>query len=302
MKIVLTSMFFSKNIAYVINELKTREKLRTFLKIDKVLDKSDLYRFLSRIEDESFVNIILRILNKQCRKRRRGRASIIVDSTDVQLDINYFRRRIKKEDLENKEFKWGYSPSKGYYIGYKLTIAIDKSNLMPLAFLLHEGSPNDAKLFYQILKELKKRRIIRKGDVVIADKGYYSYKNYLKGITRFRIVPLIFPRKNFSLSRVLGLFSYPLEVFNSNSLRKDIFISLVRKFREIILKWEKYKAVRSRMEDLFKLAKNGFSLDRLHRYTKKSVRKFVGLNVLLLGMIVSIGIRKKEELHRLVYM
>lgn len=62
---------------------------------------------------------------------------------------------------------------------------------MPLAFLLHEGSPNDAKLFYQILKELKKRRIIREGDVVIADKGYYSYKNYLKGITRFRIVPLI---------------------------------------------------------------------------------------------------------------
>ena len=115
MKIVLTSMFFSKNIAYVINELKTREKLRTFLKIDKVLDKSDLYRFLSRIEDESFVNIILRILNKQCRKRRRGRASIIVDSTDVQLDINYFRRRIKKTDLEDREFKWGYSPSKGYY-------------------------------------------------------------------------------------------------------------------------------------------------------------------------------------------
>jgi len=45
-------------------------------------------------------------------------------------------------------------------------------------------------------------------------------------------------------------------------------------------------------------------LDKLHRYTKKSVKikKFVGLNVLLLGMIVSMGIRRKEELHRLVYM
>ena len=130
-----------------------------------------LYRFLSRMEEKSFVNVILRILilNKQC-GRRRGRASIIVDSTDVQLDINYFRRRIKKEDLEDKEFKWGYSPSKGYYIGYKLTVAIDKSNLMPLAFLLHEGSPNDAKLFGQVLKELKKRRINREGDVLIADK------------------------------------------------------------------------------------------------------------------------------------
>ena len=74
----------------------------------------------------------------------------------------------------------------------------------------------------------------------------------------------------------------------------------------MILRWERYRyrAVRSRIEDLFKLAKNAFSLDKLHRYTKKSVKikKFVGLNVFLLGMIVSMGIRRKEELHRLVYM
>ena len=114
MKIVLTSMFFSKNVSYVISELKTRENLRTFLKIEEVPEKTMLYRFLSRIGDGSFINVILRILilNKQCKKRRRGRAFIIIDSTDVQLDINYFRRRIKKEDLEDKEFKWGYSPSR----------------------------------------------------------------------------------------------------------------------------------------------------------------------------------------------
>ena len=82
-------MFFSKNVSYVISELKTRENLRTFLKIRKVPEKTMLYRFLSRIEEKSFVNVILRILNKQCKKRRRGRAYIIVDSTDVQLDINY---------------------------------------------------------------------------------------------------------------------------------------------------------------------------------------------------------------------
>jgi len=63
-------------------------------------------------------------------EEEKRKTFIIIDSTDVQLDINYFRRRIKKEDLEEKEFKWGYSPSKGYYIGYKLTVAIDKSNLI----------------------------------------------------------------------------------------------------------------------------------------------------------------------------
>ena len=111
MKIVLTSMFFSKNVSYVISELKTRENLRTFLKIEEVPEKTEIYRFLSRIDDGSFINVVLRILNKQCGRRRRGRASIIVDSTDVQLDINYLLlSRENKEGrsrLEDKEFKWG---------------------------------------------------------------------------------------------------------------------------------------------------------------------------------------------------
>ena len=66
---------------------------------------------------------------------------------------------------------------------------------------------------------------------------------------------------------------------------------MVRKFREMILRWERYRAVRSRMEDLFKLAKNAFSLDKLHRYTRKSVK----LNVLLLGMIVSMELGRKKS-------
>ena len=53
----------------------------------------------------------------------------------------------KKADLEEKEFKWGYSSSKGYYIGYKLTMVIEYPSLMPVSFLLHQGSPGDAKLY-----------------------------------------------------------------------------------------------------------------------------------------------------------
>ena len=49
-------------------------------------------------------------------------------------------------------------------------MVVDKRNLKPLAFLIHEGSPNDAKLFKEVMKELKRRRIARKGDVIMADK------------------------------------------------------------------------------------------------------------------------------------
>ena len=58
-------------------------------------------------------------------------------------------------------------------------MVVDKRNLKPLAFLIHEGSPNDAKLFKEVMKELKRRRIVRKGDVILADKGYYSYKTVM---------------------------------------------------------------------------------------------------------------------------
>ena len=119
-----------------------------------------------------------------------------------------------------------------YYIGYKLTMVVDKHKLKPLAFLIQEGSPNDAKLFREVLEELKRRRIARKGDVILADKGYYSYN--VMAISRFKVVPLIFPRKNFSLSRLLGMFSYPLEFFFSKSRKKLLFVRLAREFVRLI--------------------------------------------------------------------
>ncbi|RJS86009.1 transposase, partial [Methanophagales archaeon] len=37
----------------------------------------------------------------------------------------------------------------------------------------------------------------------------------------------------------------------------------------------------------------------LHRYTKRSVKKFVCLHVLLVGIVVSLGINSKEELQKI---
>jgi len=72
---------------------------------------------------------------------------------------------------------------KGYYIGYKPTMVIEYPSLMPVAFLLHQGSPGDAKLYEEILEEIKRRRIARDGDTIISDKEYYGYKNYTMGIS-----------------------------------------------------------------------------------------------------------------------
>jgi hypothetical protein len=292
-------MFFSLKVSYVLKELRIREDLRRFMNIHEIPKARTIRSYLSKLDEERFVDMVLRILNMQCGKRRRVPSLLLCDSTEVTLDINWFRRRIRKADLEDREFKWGYSPSKGHYIGYKLTMVVDRRDLRPLVFLLHQGSPNDAKLYDEVLGELKRRRLTRIGDVIVFDKGYFSYKNYLKGISRYKIVPLIFPRKYFDLNRLLGLLSYPLRVFTSGSEEKETYRKLAKALVERIKKWQDFKPLRSLMEDIFKVCKKAFGLERLHRYTKRSIKKFVALNVLLLGMIVSNGIRQKEKLQRL---
>lgn len=50
---------------------------------------------------------------------------------------------------------------------------------------------------------------------------------------------------------------------------------------------------------MFKLAKKSLDLEKIHRYTQKSVAKHVFLNVLLLGTIISLGYNSKKQLQSL---
>jgi hypothetical protein len=304
-KIVLIAMYFSQDIAYVVRELEGRKELRNFASIPTVPGTKAVYSFLSRFTAEQFVDMVLKVLNSICKKQARNK-TVIADCTDIALDLNWFKRRIKKADLEDREFRWGYSPSKGYYIGMKLVLAISYPSLKPLGFLVYEGSPGDARIYDDIAGELLRRRVLRKGDTLVLDKGFYSYMNYTVGIARCKVVPLIFPRKNFSLDKALGRMSYPLEVFNGRrnyvEEKKRFYDSLVLEFKEKIMRWKDFKPIRSIIEDLFKLAKNSFALSKQHRYTMRSVKKACAFCVLLTGVVISLGINRKEDLQRLAEM
>jgi len=81
--------------------------------------------------------------------------------------------------------------------------------------------------------ELRCMRILQR-HVIIADKGYCSYKNYVMAISMFKVMPIIFPRKNFSLKKLMRMFSYPLEIFFHKSRKKLMFVKLVREFTALI--------------------------------------------------------------------
>jgi hypothetical protein len=71
------------------------------------------------------------------------------------------------------------------------------------------------------MENLQKRRIIRKNDTIIFDRGYYSYNNYQIGISKYKIVPLIFPKENFKIQKLNDKLTYPLQVFNNKKNEKQ---------------------------------------------------------------------------------
>ncbi len=180
----------------------------------------------------------------------------------------------------------------------KMMILIDYKTLIPLFFHVYPANVHESKIYPLILEMLKRRGLIRFGDAIIMDRGFYAYKNYLIGI-RYGTIPLIIPKKNFRFERLKGLISYPLFIFNSKNVEeeKKRYKKLVERLFEGLKM--NLKKLRSIIEDVIKLGKEAFSLKRLHCYDFEPVRKRCSLSVLLMGMTVKLGFREKKVIQRL---
>ena len=49
--------------------------------------------------------MVLRTVNAVCGKRKRGETIIIGDTTNLTVDINWFRKKYKSEDLKDKDYR-----------------------------------------------------------------------------------------------------------------------------------------------------------------------------------------------------
>ena len=287
------AMFFELEISYAVSELNKRSELRKFLRLREEIKLRSIYSFMSKFEAEQFISLVFSILNVNAKRSRKKSSILILDWTDISLDLNPFRRR----ELSNKPYKWGYS-TKGFFLGMKMMILIDYNTLTPLFFHIYPANTHESRIYPVILEMLKRRKLIRFGDSIIMDRGFYAYKNYLIGL-RYGIIPLIIPRKNFREERLKGMVSYPLSIFASKNVEKEKkrYRKLVRKLFEGLK--QNLKTLRSIIEDVIKLGKEAFSLRDLHCYTVDSVRKKCALSVLLVGMTVKLGFREKKVIQRL---
>jgi len=80
---------------------------------------------------------------------------------------------------------------------------------------------------------------------------------------------------------------------------KELLQRIVRNFIEKISNWKRLKQIRGLIKDWNKLTKKAPNMDKLHRYTKAFVIKYVTINALLAATIISFGYNSKEAVQAL---
>ena len=172
-----------------------------------------------------------------------------------------------------------------------------------MAFLVFPGGPSDSKIFDKIVVELMRRRILRKGDMFVLGKGFYAYKHYVDDLLNYGIIPLIFSMKKIKIKKALNSIQLILDFFCDKTdrikMKNRNLKAILSEFERNILNWWEFKPKRSLMEDVIKVMKKTFSLDKIHRYTLFPVRKRTSLSVVLLGIAISFGYRGKKQLPML---
>ena len=300
LKIVLLASYFDLEVSYVHCEVKNREKLRKFLNIDHLLTLKQIREVYSQQNEQKYLEMALKTLNKLEFKKIRDIKTVLIDSTSILIDLKFNGKYISKQTCLDKDYKRGFSTSKGHYAGFQMTIAAEYETLRPLAILIYPGSPNDAKIFDEMMSELKRRRLLRKGQLIVADKGFYSASNYLIGINKYKIIPLIFPRKKPTLEVLKDKITNPLDYFDHNNKSGAIYKTLRERLFELLPKWEDFRRTRWKIEKVFQFLKQNLGLGHIHAYTKRSVYKKAYLNVLLLGILISQGYNEIQEIYAMI--
>lgn len=299
-KILVLADTFEKDYSYVISEISSNISLKKFLRLGNVPEVDYFYKFISKLENNQLNTYFRNIFKISKNTHKTGRKYVIIDTTSIPVDINTWRKRYKIG--KGKKYKWSHSSSEGYYVGYKVILAIDALTFEVLGFEIFEGSPNDAKILEKFVEKLCNSRKVRMGDFIMCDRGFTSKINYHILISRFLLVPMIFARKNTDVKRILTTLTPPISIWDGKRYLLDIWKKIVKEFVEILEIWQVFRELRSNIELFFNVAKNCVRLNKVHQFTKESVGKKIirafHLTSELIGTskLFNIGVRELAEM------
>ncbi|VVB72440.1 Transposase DDE domain protein [uncultured archaeon] len=283
-KVLILSDLFERDISKLVSEINDNIELKRLLRINSKLKANEIYKMQSNLDYDLIYLFLKRLFQPRKRLRNRKAETIIIDTSSIVIDLNMWRNK-HKIGKANKKYKYSYGPSIGYYVGFKLILAINQDNEL-LGFEIFKDSPNDSKLLIPFIEKLFRARIIKSEDVIVCDKGFTSKANYQIIINRFNVVPIIYPRKNTNLDKIIRDLNPPLELFFVKKYKMAIWKRTVAAFKKLIYKWEDFKTIRSNIEDFFNIAKNFLGMNRNHQYTKVSIEKRVARIIFLTQKLI----------------
>ena len=278
-KLLMLSDMFERDISNLISEINSNYELKRLLKVNSYIKPQSIYKLHSKLDYDSTYAFFRRLFSRKRISRRKKAEIIIVDTTSIIIDLNMWRNK-QNIGKKNKKYKYAYDYSHGYYVGFKLILAINQEFEI-LGFEIHKDSPHDSTLLVSFVEKLVKSRIIRYGDIIVCDKGFTSKQNYQILINRFYVVPIIYPKKNTNIDKIIRSLNPPLNIFFYKKYKIMQWLSIVNDFKNLIAKWEDFRSIRSEIEDLFNIAKNSLGMKQIHQYSKLSVEKKVARIIFL---------------------
>ena len=120
---------------------------------------------------------------------------------------------------------------------------------------------------------MKRRGLIKKGDKIYFDRGYFSHNNYQIAINIYRIIPIIFPKSHYDINKIKESISLPLDSYKDMSTfeeTKNEISDLVNQTVKILTDWKDLKPIRGIIEDFFKVAKEAFWFRRIPQFIQKN--------------------------------
>jgi hypothetical protein len=188
-KVLILSDLFERDLSKVVSEINYNSELKKLLGTEMNLKASDIYKFQSNLDYNSIYQFLKRLFNPKRRIRNKKQETIIIDTSSIEIDLNLWRNRYNI-GKSNKKYKYSYGSSIGYYVGFKLILAINQQNEL-LGFEIFQDSPNDSKILVPFIEKLFRSRIIKSGDIIVCDKGFTSKSNYIVIINRFKLLTII---------------------------------------------------------------------------------------------------------------
>ena len=286
-KIIVISSLFERDISYIISEINQNSELQRLLDTNSAIKPQKIYKLMFDLSYESLYSFLNKLFQPERRKRDKKQKTIIIDTSPIVINLNIWRNRDKIGKI-NKKYKWSYYPSIGYFVGFKLILAIDLDGNL-IGFEIHKDCPNDSKLLIPFVEKLFNSRKIRSGDIILCDKGFTSKTNYQMLINRFYLIPIIYPKKNTNLDQIIRDLNPPLDAFSYGKYKLRKWLQITNEFEKLIRQWTNFKYQRLEIEIFFNIAKNTLGLNKIHQFTLPSVEKRVVPIVFLASELISLA-------------